>query len=137
MMGEPSLSVVLSTRGNYDVLRRVLDGYSAQDASADAFEMLVAMDSADPDPAAVDGFRNFLEAIGTAQFGEIVGNLDSSATALYGDAFAAGVQYAVFFAGVTALVGAALVWFAMPRSQPVTSIWDTRDEREVASEAVA
>jgi len=54
MMGEPSLSVVLSTRGNYDVLRRVLDGYSAQDASADAFEMLVAMDSADPDPAAVD-----------------------------------------------------------------------------------
>jgi MFS family permease len=90
-----------------------------------------------PDPAAVDGFRNFLEAIGTAQFGEIVGNLDSSATALYGDAFAAGVQYAVFFAGVTALVGAALVWFAMPRSQPVTSIWDTRDEREVAAEVVA
>jgi glycosyltransferase involved in cell wall biosynthesis len=50
----PRLSVVLSTLGNYAVLRRVLDGYSAQDAPAGSFEVLVAADRADPDPGAVD-----------------------------------------------------------------------------------
>lgn len=53
-MPGPELSVVISTLGNYDVLRRVLDGYSRQDARAGCFEVLVAMDCADPDPAAVD-----------------------------------------------------------------------------------
>jgi GT2 family glycosyltransferase len=48
----PALSIVLSTLGNYEVLRRVLDGYSAQD-SASAFEVLVVMDRAEPDPTAV------------------------------------------------------------------------------------
>ena len=88
-----------------------------------------------PDVAAIDGFRSFLEAIGTAQLGEIVTSLDPSATALYGDAFAVGVQYALFFAGAAALIGAAIVWFAMPSSQPVTSIWDTKDERALAPNA--
>jgi len=41
------LSVVISTLGNYDVLRRVLDGYSRQDAPAGSFEVLVVVDHAD------------------------------------------------------------------------------------------
>jgi GT2 family glycosyltransferase len=58
----PELSVVLSTLGNYEVLRRVLDGYSAQDAPPGSFEMIVVSDHADPDPEAVD------EAIGTRPY---------------------------------------------------------------------
>jgi GT2 family glycosyltransferase len=58
----PELSVILSTLGNYDVLRRVLDGYSAQDAPPESFELLVVVDLADPDPGAVD------EAIGTRTY---------------------------------------------------------------------
>ena len=50
----PELSVVISTLGNYDVLRRVLDGYSRQDAPPGSFEVLVVADRADPRPAAVD-----------------------------------------------------------------------------------
>jgi GT2 family glycosyltransferase len=50
----PDLTVVLSTLGNYDVLRRVLDGYSAQDAPAGSFEVAVVVDRADPEPGAVD-----------------------------------------------------------------------------------
>jgi GT2 family glycosyltransferase len=50
----PELSVVLSTLGMYDVLRRVLDGYSRQDAPSGAFELIVVTDQADPDPDAVD-----------------------------------------------------------------------------------
>jgi GT2 family glycosyltransferase len=56
----PQLSIVISTLGNYETLRRVLDGYSRQ--SADGFEVVVVTDAADPDPAAVDG------AIGTRPF---------------------------------------------------------------------
>jgi GT2 family glycosyltransferase len=48
------LSVVLSTLGNYEVLRRVLDGYERQDAPAGSFELVVVADRADPHPEAVD-----------------------------------------------------------------------------------
>ena len=51
---KPRLTVVLSTLGNYDVLRRVLDGYAEQDAPDSSFELLVVVDRADPDPDAVD-----------------------------------------------------------------------------------
>ena len=56
------LTVVISTLGNYEVLRRVLDGYDHQDAPRGSFEVLVVMDAADPDPDAVE------RAIGTRQF---------------------------------------------------------------------
>jgi GT2 family glycosyltransferase len=49
----PQLTVVLSTLGNYSVLRRVLDGYERQDAPADRFELLVVADKAEPDLDAV------------------------------------------------------------------------------------
>jgi len=44
------------------VLRRVLDGYSRQTAAPERFEVLVVMDCADPNPAAVD------DAIGTRAY---------------------------------------------------------------------
>lgn len=50
----PSLSVVLSTLGNHAGLKRVLDGYSRQDAPPGSFEVLVVVDMAEPDPNAVD-----------------------------------------------------------------------------------
>jgi GT2 family glycosyltransferase len=53
-MPGPDLSVVLSTLGNYDVLRRVLDGYARQTAPVGSFEVTVVVDSADPDPGAAE-----------------------------------------------------------------------------------
>jgi GT2 family glycosyltransferase len=58
----PALSVVLSTLGMYPVLRRVLDGYDRQDASAGSFEVVVVADAADPEPHRVD------EAIGDRSY---------------------------------------------------------------------
>jgi GT2 family glycosyltransferase len=52
------LSVVISTMGMYPSLRRVLDGYERQDAAPASFELIVAVDLADPQPESVD------EAIG-------------------------------------------------------------------------
>lgn len=51
---DPRLSIVLSTLGNYEVLRRVLDGYDLQDAEPGSFEMIVVADRADPEPERVD-----------------------------------------------------------------------------------
>jgi cellulose synthase/poly-beta-1,6-N-acetylglucosamine synthase-like glycosyltransferase len=50
----PRLSIVLSTLGNYPVLKRVLDGYDRQTAPAGSFELLVVADRAEPDLDAVD-----------------------------------------------------------------------------------
>lgn len=50
----PELTVVLSTLGNYPVLRKVLDGYDRQDAPAGSFEVLVVADVKEPEPASVD-----------------------------------------------------------------------------------
>jgi len=47
----PRLSVVVTTLGNHEGLRRVLDGYAAQ--TEGAFELIVAADAAEPDPGAV------------------------------------------------------------------------------------
>ena len=53
-MPGPRLSVVVPTIGMYGVLRRVLDGYERQDAPPGSFELIVAADAAEPDPAALD-----------------------------------------------------------------------------------
>ena len=45
---------MLSTLGNYEVLRRVLDGYDRQEVEPGAFELIVVMDLADPEPETVD-----------------------------------------------------------------------------------
>src|SRR2546427_13169043 len=58
----PELSVVLSTLGNYAVLRRVLYGYDRQTAPPGSFEVIVVADRADPDVGAVD------EAIGERRY---------------------------------------------------------------------
>jgi len=48
------LSVVISTLGMYESLERVLAGYERQEADRDAFEVIVAVDRADPEPETVD-----------------------------------------------------------------------------------
>jgi len=53
-MPGPRLTVVLSTIGMYDVLRRVLDGFERQSAQPGSFELVLAVDAAEPDPAAVE-----------------------------------------------------------------------------------
>ena len=58
----PSLSIVLSTLGNYPVLKKVLDGYDRQTAAPGSFELLVVADRKEPDLDAVDaaiGERSF------------------------------------------------------------------------------
>lgn len=61
-MPGPRLSVVLPTIGMHDVLRRVLDGLERQDAAAGSFELILAVDAAEPDLSSVD------EAVGERRY---------------------------------------------------------------------
>jgi DHA2 family multidrug resistance protein-like MFS transporter len=101
--------------------------------SAAAIAAFTATVPAGTDPTvATNGFRSFLEAIGTAEFGQLVTDMSASTTAQYGAAFASGVQSAMLFVGLAALVSAAVCWFAMSAGpNPVNSIWELREEREV------
>jgi GT2 family glycosyltransferase len=54
LAANPELSVVISSFGNPEGLRRVLEGYAAQEPSLEGFEALVVVDAADPDPAAAE-----------------------------------------------------------------------------------
>jgi len=49
----PQISVVIPTLGNPATLERVLDGYGAQDAPPGSFEVIVAVDAAEPEPESV------------------------------------------------------------------------------------
>jgi DHA2 family multidrug resistance protein-like MFS transporter len=82
---------------------------------------------------AVESFRSFLAAVGTSEFGEIVGNLSTTTTADYGSAFAAGVQAAMLLVGLAAIGAAAICWLLMPASsERVTNVFDLREEGQLA-----
>ncbi len=78
----------------------------------------------------VEVFHSFLLAIGTSEFGQIVGGLSTSTSAAYGAAFTAGVQSAMTAIGIASIVVAVICWLALAGSSTVNSIWDLRDERQ-------
>ncbi len=80
---------------------------------------------------AVDGMRQFMQAIGTSEFGQIIQQLDPATGAQYGAAFAAGVRLAMAFAGTVAVIAAPFVWFALrTKRDPIESVWEHREERK-------
>jgi GT2 family glycosyltransferase len=54
LSASPRISVVISTLGNYAGLKRVLDRLETQDAEPGSFEVIVAADTAEPEPDAVE-----------------------------------------------------------------------------------
>jgi MFS family permease len=85
------------------------------------------------DAGTVDAFKTFIVAIGTSEFGTLVGALSDTSSAAYGAAFAAGVQSALTFVGLAALVAAGVCWLAMGDSESVHTVFDHREEREPVS----
>jgi MFS family permease len=80
--------------------------------------------------AEVEAFRQFLQAIGTSEFGELIQQLPGSTGAQYGDAFATGVRTAMGFVGLLAVITAPIVWVALrTQRDPLESVWEHREER--------
>ena len=80
--------------------------------------------------SAVAGINQFLQAIGTSEFGQLIQQLDPATGDHYGAAFAAGVRMAMFFAGAVAVITAPFVWFALRTDHdPIETVWEHREER--------
>ncbi len=79
--------------------------------------------------AAVAAFRDVLTAIGTPELGQIAPTLDPADVARYATAFTMALRVSLAFTGLVALVVAPLTWLALGRRDPLTTVWDHRDER--------
>jgi len=105
-------------------------GMTAFVASAAVASFTAALPPGTDVNAAVDGLRQFLLAIGTSEFGQVIEQLDPTIGGQYGDAYAAGVRLAMAFAGTVAVITAPLVWFALRTNRdPIESVWEHREER--------
>jgi hypothetical protein len=56
--------------------------------------------------------------------------IDPSNVAPYIDAYAAGIRAALALGGLSAVVGGAIGWVLLGRRDPLTTIYESRDERE-------
>lgn len=108
-------------------------GVTALVSSAAIAAFSAALPSGVDPGASVDAFKSFLQAIGTTEFGEIVGGLSGAASASYREAFAAGVQSAMVLVALVTLAAAVICWFAMPGPERVDSVWEHREERQPVS----
>jgi MFS family permease len=86
--------------------------------------------------AAVDGFRTLLAAINMPTYGALVGGVAASDGLAYVSSYTEAVRTVMFSTGVLTLLAAPIAWFAIGRRDPLQTVWQMEDEREVASVAV-
>jgi hypothetical protein len=82
--------------------------------------------------AAVEQFRQFLSAVGSSEFGQLISDLPSATSAQYGLSFAAGVHSAMTYVGLASIIAGVICFFAMPRSEQIDTVWEMREERQPA-----
>jgi MFS family permease len=76
-----------------------------------------------------DQFAGLLAVFGTPAFTSLVTAVHPDDLAGYGDAYLAGLRAALLLGGFAAVVGGALAWAVLGRRDPLTSIYEHRDER--------
>ena len=110
------------------ITQRALDIYAGS---------LSGMEPAQRD-AAVAAFRDVLLAIGTPGISQILGLINPSDAAAYAAALIEAYRASLFGTGLLALVTAPIAWLALGARDPLTTVWDLRDERpEVARSSSA
>jgi MFS family permease len=84
---------------------------------------------ADAAAAQHDQFAGLLAVFGTPAFASLVSAVHPDDIAGYADAYVAGVRAALVLGGVAAVLGGALAWAVLGRRDPLTSVYEHRDER--------
>ena len=89
----------------------------------------------------VDEFRNALESLGTPRFREVLQAALDGAEPIKGQAYTSayidGVEVALFVSGVIGILGAVLAWFLVGKRDPLHTVFDMQDERDVEPHAEA
>ncbi len=101
------------------ITQRALDTYAASSGIVDPAER----------EAAIATFRDVLVAAGTPGFAEVAGAVNRADVAGYVAAVVEAYRLSLFGTGLLALVAAPIVWFALGARDPLSTIWDHRDER--------
>jgi MFS family permease len=101
------------------ITERALDTYAGS---------LGAMDPAQRD-AAVATFRDLMIAIGTPGYGELASAVSPADVAAYISAVVEAYRLGLLGTGLLALVAAPVVWIALGARDPLSTVWDHRDER--------
>jgi len=81
----------------------------------------------------IAAFRDILTAVGTPSFDQVAAAVTATDVRPYLDAYAAGVRAAFGLGGIAAVVGGAIAWVALGRRDPLVTVWEHRDEREVVA----
>lgn len=91
------------------------------------------------DPAVAEASTRTLEelltAIGTPGFGTLVDGLDRADLVVYAVAYVDAVRITLGVTGFITLIAAGATWFLVGRRDPLTTVWEHRDEREAATAA--
>jgi hypothetical protein len=101
------------------ITQRALDIYAGS---------LLGVDSAQRD-SAVGAFRDVLTAIGTPGIHTIAGSLSQVDIEAYKSAFVEAYRQGLLGTGLIAMIAAPIAWFALGARDPLTTMWDHRDER--------
>lgn len=78
---------------------------------------------------AIARFNELLVAIGTPGFGALVADIAQPDRAAYATAYTDAVRTVLFLTGVFTIVAAVITWFLVGRRDPLTTVWEHRDER--------
>ncbi len=81
----------------------------------------------------IAAFRDILTAVGTPSFDQVAAAVTATDVRPYLDAYASGVRAAFGLGGIAAVVGGAIAWVALGRRDPLVTVWEHRDEREVVA----
>jgi hypothetical protein len=101
------------------VSRFALDSFSASLQGLDPAQVT----------AATAAFRDVLVAIGTPALGQLVTGIDPADASAYVDAYTYAVRLTLLVTGVVTLIAAAISWLAIGRRDPLSTVWEHRDER--------
>ena len=97
------------------------------------FTASVASLPADEAHKAILAFQDVLTVVGTPSFNEVASAINTADVQPYVDAYAAGVRAAFGLGAIVALVGGAIAWVGLGRQDPLTTVWEHRDERETVT----
>ncbi len=86
--------------------------------------------------AAVDTFRALLSAINMPTYGVLIGGIEPSDAAAYAAAYTEAVRTVMFSTGILTLLAAPVAWFLIGRRDPLLTVWQHQDERDLSPVAV-
>jgi DHA2 family multidrug resistance protein-like MFS transporter len=72
---------------------------------------------------------SLLAVLGTSSFADLAGAIQRSDAIEYATAYVEGIRFALLLAGAATVAGGAIAWAALGRRDPLTTVYEHRDER--------